>query len=170
LARTYKDHTLAATAPDRTAEWPEDAVTVRAELWDKLVLNSTRAADLADASRFTVIVIQDPRFTKPLVLATNLTLPAPDVCALYRDRWPVEQVPLAAKQMLGDRARVRLRQGDLSALARTSPVGGRHFVVCGGRFAHQPHWLLGSEPAAHAWPPAARAGTDGISDRLPVAS
>ena len=101
LARTYKDHTLAATAPDRTAEWPEDAVTVRAELWDKLVLNSTRAAALADAARFTVIVIQDPRFTKPLVLATNLTLAAPDVCALYRDRWPVEQVPLAAKQMLG---------------------------------------------------------------------
>ena len=101
VARTYKAHTLAATAPDRTAAWPEDAVTVRAELWDKLVLNSTRAADLADAARFTVIVIHDPRFTKPLVLATNLTLAAQDVRALYRDRWPVEQVPLAAKQMIG---------------------------------------------------------------------
>ena len=46
-------------------------------------------------------MIHDPRFTKPLVLATNLTLAAQDVRALYRDRWPVEQVPLAAKQMLG---------------------------------------------------------------------
>lgn len=101
LPRTYKDHTLAATAPDRTAEWPEADVTVRAEIWDKLVLNSTRAADLADAPRFTVIAIHDPRFTKPLLLATNLPLAAQDVRALYRDRWPVEQVPLAAKQMIG---------------------------------------------------------------------
>lgn len=101
LARTYKDHTLAATAPDRTAEWQEAAVTVRAEIWDKLVLNRTRAADLADAPRFTVIAIHDPRFTQPLLLATNLPLAAQDVRALYRDRWPVEQVPLAAKQMIG---------------------------------------------------------------------
>jgi len=101
LSRTYKDHTITATAPDRTAEWQEDAVTVRAEIWDKLVLNNTRADDLADAPRFTVIVIHDPRYTKPLVLATNLTLAAQEVRALYRDRWPVEQVPLAAKQMIG---------------------------------------------------------------------
>ena len=101
LARTYKDHTLAATAADRSAEWQEEGVTVRADIWDKLVLNSTRADDLADAPRFTVIVIHDPHFTKPLVLATNLTLAAQDVRALYRDRWPVEQVPLAAKQMIG---------------------------------------------------------------------
>lgn len=101
LARTYKDHTLAATAPDRSAVWHDDAVTVRADIWDKLVLNCTRADDLADAPRFTVLVIHDPRYTKPLVLATNLTLAAQDVCALYRDRWPVEQAPLAAKQMLG---------------------------------------------------------------------
>lgn len=101
LARTYKEHTLAATAPDRTAEWVEDDVTVRAEIWDKLVLKSTRADDLADAPRFTVIVIHDPHFIKPLVLATNLTLAARDARTLFRDRWPVEQVPLAAKQMIG---------------------------------------------------------------------
>ena len=101
VARTYKNHTLAATAADRSEAWQEDAVSVQADIWDKLVLNSTRAETLADAPRFTVIVIHDPRFTKPLVLATNLTLAVQDVRALYRDRWPVEQVPLAAKQMLG---------------------------------------------------------------------
>jgi len=101
LPRTYKDHTLAATAPDRSEEWQEDGVTVRAEIWDRLVLSSTRADAFAEAPRFTVIVIHDPRFTKSLVLATNLTLAAQTVRALYRDRWPVEQVPLAAKQMLG---------------------------------------------------------------------
>ena len=101
LARTYKNHTLAATAADRSEAWQEDAVSVQADIWDKLVLNSTRAETLADAPRFTVIGSHDPRFSKPLVLATNLTLAAQDVRALYRDRWPVEQVPLAAKQMLG---------------------------------------------------------------------
>jgi hypothetical protein len=101
LSRTYKDHVIAATAPDRTEEWQAEGVTVRADLWDHLVLTSTRADALAEAPRFTVLVIHDPRFTKPLVLATNLTLAAQTVCALYRDRWPVEQMPLAAKQMIG---------------------------------------------------------------------
>ena len=34
-------------------------------------------------------------------MATALDLAPRDVCALYRDRWPVEQLPLAAKQLLG---------------------------------------------------------------------
>lgn len=101
LARTYKEHVIAATAPDRTIEWQADNGTVRAEIWEQLVLKNTRTAALADAPRFTVIVILDPHFTNPLVLATNLTLAAQDVHALYQDRWPVEQVPLAAKQMIG---------------------------------------------------------------------
>lgn len=101
LPRTYKAHTIAATAPDRSEVWQEDGVTVRADIWEKLVLKSTKADALADAPRFRVIVIHDPQFTKPLLLATNLTLVAQDVRALYRDRWPVEQVPLAAKQMIG---------------------------------------------------------------------
>ena len=46
-------------------------------------------------------MIQDPRYRAPLVLATNLPVSAYAVWCLYRDRWPVEQVPLAAKQMLG---------------------------------------------------------------------
>jgi len=101
LPRTYKDHTLAATAADRSEEWQAEGVTVRADIWERLVLSSTRAAAFAEAPRFTVIVLPDPRFTKPLVLATNLPLAAHTVRALYRDRWPVEQMPLAAKQMLG---------------------------------------------------------------------
>jgi hypothetical protein len=42
-----------------------------------------------------------PRYPEPLLLATPLPLD-PDVARrLYRDRWPVEQLPLAAKQMIG---------------------------------------------------------------------
>jgi hypothetical protein len=46
-------------------------------------------------------VIHDPRYHDPLVVATNLPLSASAGWGLYRDRWPIEQVPLAAKQMLG---------------------------------------------------------------------
>jgi hypothetical protein len=35
------------------------------------------------------------------VLATNLALPAADLLAFYRERWPIEQVPLTAKQLIG---------------------------------------------------------------------
>jgi hypothetical protein len=36
-----------------------------------------------------------------LVLATSLDLQPESVLRLYLDRWPIEQVPQAAKQMLG---------------------------------------------------------------------
>ncbi len=47
------------------------------------------------------VVIWHPRYPEPLLLCTNLPVGGADLLALYRDRWPVEQLPLAAKQMLG---------------------------------------------------------------------
>jgi hypothetical protein len=70
---------------------------VRAEFWDGLTLPDAPAA----APSFTCVVIHDPRFTQPLVLATNLALGGEALQAFYGDRWPVEQVPLAAKQIVG---------------------------------------------------------------------
>jgi hypothetical protein len=46
-------------------------------------------------------VYDDPHYKQPLVLATNLGLEPPTAYLIYRDRWPVEQAPLAAKQMIG---------------------------------------------------------------------
>jgi hypothetical protein len=48
-----------------------------------------------------VVAIHDPRHREPLLLATPLALPPRAARDCYRDRWPVEQLPLAAKQMLG---------------------------------------------------------------------
>ena len=48
-----------------------------------------------------MVAIHDPAYTEPLLLATPLDLPPQVLRELYRDRWPVEQLPLAAKQMLG---------------------------------------------------------------------
>ena len=54
-----------------------------------------------DRSTFRLIVLHDPRWTEPLVLATTLPVSARALRDLYLDRWPVAQLPLAAMQMLG---------------------------------------------------------------------
>ncbi len=43
----------------------------------------------------------DPRYREPLLLAANFDASAETIYQLYLDRWPVEQLPLAAKQMIG---------------------------------------------------------------------
>ena len=97
LARTYRDHELAATAPDHVVTWQEGDVVIRAEGWDDLVLPDVPL----DRPTFRLVVIHDPRWTEPPVLATTLAVSARALRDLYLDRWPVEQLPLAAKQMLG---------------------------------------------------------------------
>jgi hypothetical protein len=97
LARTYRDRALAATPPDHVATWQEGDTVVRAEWWDDLVLPDVPL----DSPTFRLVVIHDPRWTEPLVLATPLAVSTRALRDLYLDRWPVEQLPVAAKQMLG---------------------------------------------------------------------
>jgi hypothetical protein len=97
LARTYKGKTLPATCPDKVVRWKAGRHTLRAHVFENLVLPKARPG----SPTFQIVVIFDPRYTRPLVVATNRALSAFDVWCLYRDRWPVEQMPLAAKQMLG---------------------------------------------------------------------
>jgi hypothetical protein len=97
LARTYRGRALAATPPDHAMTWQEGDAVVRAEWWDGLVLPDVPL----DRPTFRLIVIHDPRWSEPLVLATTLAISARALRDLYLDRWPVEQLPLAAKQMLG---------------------------------------------------------------------
>jgi hypothetical protein len=87
----------AASVPDRVEQWRVGETVVRAEGWDDLV-----TADAAPgAGRFTVWAIHDPRYREPLLVATRLATPARVVQQLYLDRWPVEQLPLVAKQLIG---------------------------------------------------------------------
>jgi hypothetical protein len=97
LARTYRGRELAATPPDQTATWQEGDTVIRAEWWDDLVLPDVPL----DRPTFRLVAIHDPRWTEPLVLATTLPVAPRTLRDLYLDRWPVEQLPLAAKQMLG---------------------------------------------------------------------
>src|SRR4051794_38589431 len=97
LARRHRGRLLAATPPDETVTWEEAGQVVCAERWPTLVLPDAPA----DQPPFDVWAIHDPAYPQPWLLVTPLPLPARAVRDLYRDRWPVEQVPLAAKQMLG---------------------------------------------------------------------
>ncbi len=119
LPRTYKGRAIPATPADRTATWAEDGVTLRAEIWTDLVLSTstatagteatarteatagTEATATAQRPTFTVVAIYDPRYREPLLLASPLPVTARVLHELYHDRWPVEQLPLAATQMRG---------------------------------------------------------------------
>ena len=101
LARRRGAHEIAATPPDQVTTWTEhDSAgdrALRAEQWFTLVL-----PDAAPGSpTFTIVAIYDPAYTQPLLVATPLELTPQMLRELYRDRWPVEQLPVAAKQMLG---------------------------------------------------------------------
>jgi hypothetical protein len=99
LARSYQGKQIAATAPDRVETWQHLGLDFRAEFWDDLVLRECQPA--AENQTFTVVAIYDPRFDTPWLLACPLKLSGPDFWGFYRDRWPIEQVPLAAKHMVG---------------------------------------------------------------------
>jgi hypothetical protein len=101
LPRTYKKRTLAATLPDRRETWQggtqEKPCLISAQFWDNLLLPDAPPG----APSFTSMVIHDPCFAEPLLLNTPLPLSGAQAQAVYRDRWPVEGLPLWAKQMLG---------------------------------------------------------------------
>jgi len=99
LERKYKEKTLAATLPDETQTWMEDGRLLRAEIWHNLVLPDC-APDMHNQT-FAVYAIHDPNFNTPWLLATPVVLKPSSVRNIYKDRWPVEQTPLSAKQMIG---------------------------------------------------------------------
>ena len=99
LARTRKGKFMPATPPDRVETWIENGLEFRAEFWDNLVLPDVKVHPANPT--FSVVAVYDPRYQDPWLLACPLLLSGPALRGLYRDRWPVEQVPFAAKQMLG---------------------------------------------------------------------
>lgn len=101
LPRTYKGRTIAATPSDRRETWQlrtrTTSLRLSADFWDDLVCADARPG----APTFSTVLIRDPRFAEPLLLNTALPLTGAHLQAFYRDRWPVEGLPLTAKQMLG---------------------------------------------------------------------
>jgi len=101
LERVFNDNTLAATPADVTTTFILDGRQVTAYGWHGLMRSDLHMADPHEL--FSVWVIDDPLFDGVLVLGTNLptTISPQTIYQLYIDRWPIEQIPLVAKQMLG---------------------------------------------------------------------
>jgi len=99
LARTYDDKSIVATSPDRVETWLSQGLEYRAEYWDELVLPERKAAPAN--STFYIVAVYDPHFDEPWLLACPQKFSGKTLANFYHDRWPVEQLPLAAKHMVG---------------------------------------------------------------------
>jgi len=100
LPRTWKDRYYEATPADITTTFDLDGTTISALGWHDLMRPDLKVAD--PHALFTIWVFHDPRFDNPLLVATDLQDASAEVIfRLYQDRWPVEQIPLVAKQLLG---------------------------------------------------------------------
>jgi hypothetical protein len=97
LSRQRAGKLIPATPHQLLARWTDGRHHLEAWQWSELVLRSKRPGD----KTFRVVAIFDPRYKEPLLLATNLAVSAYALWRLYKDRWPIEQLPLAAKAMLG---------------------------------------------------------------------
>jgi hypothetical protein len=84
-----------------TTTWTEGGVVVRAETWTDLIRPDTPSDEAATAPGCTVVAVHDPRHPTPLLLATALPVTARVARDLDTDRWAIEHLPLAAKQVLG---------------------------------------------------------------------
>lgn len=178
--RRYRQRLIPATPPDRTERWQEGEYVIEAGIWDELVA----AEAMPGAPTFTCYYIKHPAFDRPLVLVTSLeNLSAAQAAKAYGARWPVEQVPQAAKQMLGahrqfvfgEDSRQRLPELALLAgsllmyLAATQPAQATGFwdrapKPTAGRLRRS----LARHPFSEHWPlPPQLRKKNSITDHLP---
>ena len=122
LPRAYTGQPIEATLPDRMETWSQHDLEFRAEFWDDLVLPEGKPS--ADNPTFCVAAIYDPRFKEPWLLACPFKLSGPDWWGLYHDRWPIEQVPLAAKHMVGAHRQFVFAQESCYRLPELSLLAG----------------------------------------------
>ncbi len=99
LPRKWGDRQIPATPPDQQSQFDYAGRCIQVSFWHDLV--GAETAVTPDGQTFAIYAYADPVYKLPLVLATNLVLEPQTAYLIYRDRWPVEQAPLAAKQMIG---------------------------------------------------------------------
>ncbi len=99
LSRKHKGKTILGSTPDFKTSFKHDGRTIKVKGWRNLVRSDQKVAD-ADET-FSILVFNDPAHRKPLLLAYNFDAKPETIFLLYLDRWPVEQIALAAKQMMG---------------------------------------------------------------------
>ena len=99
LARKHKGKMIPATAPEQISEFEVEGRMIQVHSWSDLVTSTTQVSP--DATTFFIHVFYYPAYKTPLILVTDLDISAENIYLIYKDRWTVEQPPLAAKQMIG---------------------------------------------------------------------
>ena len=99
LARKRKDNWIKATPPDAQSQFDHHGRRIKVYAFYDLIL--TDLLPNPEQDTFRIYVFFDPLYQKPLLLASTFDIEPQFALALYQDRWPVEQVPLAAKHMIG---------------------------------------------------------------------
>lgn len=97
VAGKRKNKVLPATEPDQRFTRVIGGQKVTVLVWNDLVLPDAKPG----SPSFRCVVFVHPRYKKPLILVTNLDIDVEALLALYRDRWPIEMLPQAAKPLLG---------------------------------------------------------------------
>lgn len=156
LPRQRLERMIEATPPDVSAQFQFQGRTIQVQGWHNLVRTDQKVADAAQP--FTIWVFFDPLYLKPMVLGTNLDALAETVFRLYLDRWPVEQPPLVAKQMLGLHRQFVFSPCLRSPPARVGLVGGQHPDLPGSGATGDAHRILGQAAQTHLRTVASRTG------------
>jgi len=99
LGRQSKKRYLPATPPDERVDWLVKGRVIAVKVWRAMVLPKT--VPNPHNKIFDMYAFHDPDYKRPWLLATPVKLAYQSVHTFYSDRWPVEQIPLCAKQMLG---------------------------------------------------------------------
>lgn len=146
LPRWRKGKLIPATPPDRVEQWTEGRLELRAEFWERLVSSD----DSPQAPAFTCIVIHDPRYEHPLLVLTPLPVTGVHLRAFYCDRWPVEVIPLAAKQLLGASRQFVFAQDARYRLPELSLLAGAVLIYAAAAFPTVPtgFWDRHPQPSA----------------------
>lgn len=141
LPRHWKNRTIVATKPDFSTSFQFNGRTVGVKSWHNLVRIDQKVA--VDNETFSILVFNDPLYRKPLVLGTNLVAKPASIFCLYLDRWPVEQIPLAAKQMLGLHRQFVSAETSCLRLPALALLAGNILTFLAAALPAFTHWLLG---------------------------
>jgi len=99
LARNYNGNLIEATKPDRTEVFEEDGLEIKVEYWDGVVLRDQKVS--TENKLFWIVAVHSPLYENPLLFAIPFPMKGKDASHIYKNRWPIEQPPLASKQMIG---------------------------------------------------------------------
>ena len=138
-------------------------ITVRG--WRDVVRSDQKV--VTDQATFTIWVYADPLYQAPFVLDPTDGQPG-DHLPTDLDRWPVEEVPLVCKQLLGLQASSCLPTGRGSGSPNWASLPPTSWRIWRRSYPPSPR-LLGSPTAAHALPLAVCVGQAGFPNAYPLA-